>query len=652
MKINMTEELEKIFEQIKSDATKNSSELSSYYRDIDEYRILEEDITKSSKDLSDKIDSIIKSHKNLSEEELLFQIVNPFVEEFIKKIIQEYPTMEDRFKDFKLEIINNSNDEHDLTAKPEEHKIIVNMDKLAKGDDLSKKIVKLLGKMPRELFHFIFNMLKDEDKVIEKMYWMYLAKISINSKDNQTTTEHNGYNVLKSSMVGHMLNEGFIELLSSDFCKRNGIHYELNPSNISFTMLCNYIMKKLKIDSKMLIDKDYEDIFNLFSDEVLSKYREVERFEYMHHFDLDFIDGTRRNISNNPKNILVSYNKRNDELNKKYEEFDYSIKYGDIEIPGKMHLFNDGKSLPYMLFVPNDVDLNTNLVVGNFTTACNFNNYNDTINSYIEIVKSGKNIEELLKRLCFELKCPILFPIIPRFKGFYSTFLSSDVYNNIFKYLNEYINNGGANISVDDKDYLTDIHLQVYYMIRNCNRFLGKDEMDKAIMTGYSAAGHFANNFAFLHKDIVSMVIAGGTDGILTLPFKEYKGYKLTSPIGVSDVANFDLDEYSKIKHFVYMGENDTGDCAELDPNNPKKAKHRECFTDEQARIINQLFENCSTQKRLREMVKIYQQLGIEVEMKSYNGNHNDVVLKPDISSQIAEDVCEFVKRNMSKTLK
>ena len=183
MKINMTEELEKIFEQIKLDTTKNSSELSNYYRDIDEYRILEEDITKSSDNLLEKIDSIIKSHKNLSEEELLFQIVNPFVEEFIKKIIQEYPTMEDRFKDFKLAIINNSNDEHDLTAKPEEHKIIVNMDKLARGDDLSKKIVKLLGKMPHELFHFISNMLKDEDKVIEKMYWMYFSKISIKSKD-------------------------------------------------------------------------------------------------------------------------------------------------------------------------------------------------------------------------------------------------------------------------------------------------------------------------------------------------------------------------------------------------------------------------------------------------------------------------------------
>ena len=82
MKINMTEELEKIFEQIKLDTTKNSSELSNYYRDIDEYRILEEDITKSSDNLLEKIDSIIKSHKNLSEEELLFQIVNPFVTNF------------------------------------------------------------------------------------------------------------------------------------------------------------------------------------------------------------------------------------------------------------------------------------------------------------------------------------------------------------------------------------------------------------------------------------------------------------------------------------------------------------------------------------------------------------------------------------------
>ena len=303
-----------------------------------------------------------------------------------------------------------------------------------------------------------------------------------------------------------------------------------------------------------------------------------------------------------------------------------------------------------MLFVPNDVDINTNLVVGNFTTACNFNNYNDTINSYIEIVKSGKNIEELLKKLCSELRCPILFPIIPRFKGFYSTFLSSDVYNNNFEYLNEYINNGGANISVDDeKKYLTDIHSQVYNMIQNCNRFLGKEEMDKVIMTGYSAAGHFANNFSYLHKDIVSMVIAGGTDGILTLPIIEM----LTSPLGVSDDAKLFLEEYSKIKHFVYIGSKDTGDCAELDPKNSKKAKHRECFTDEQAVFINKLFNKCATTlDRLREMVKIYQSFGIEVDLRDYDGNHNDLGLNPNISSQIAEDVCEFVKRNMAKTLK
>ena len=62
--------------------------------------------------------------------------------------------MKDRFKDFKLEIINDNKDDHSLTTNEEEHKIIINMDKLDSGENLSKKIVKLLGRIPQELFRF------------------------------------------------------------------------------------------------------------------------------------------------------------------------------------------------------------------------------------------------------------------------------------------------------------------------------------------------------------------------------------------------------------------------------------------------------------------------------------------------------------------
>lgn len=65
-------------------------------------------------------------------------------------------------------------------------------------------------------------------------------------------------------------------------------------------------------------------------------------------------------------------------------------------------------------------------------------------------------------------------------------------------------------------------------------------------MTGYSAAGHFANAFSVLHSEVVSMVIAGGTDGILILPYRDYNGQLLPVPIGVGDVDNFNIEEFKK----------------------------------------------------------------------------------------------------------
>ena len=333
------------------------------------------------------------------------------------------------------------------------------------------------------------------------------------------------------------------------------------------------------------------------------------------------------------------------------EVMPYSIKYDNELINGSMFLFNaqsNEKKLPYMLFVPEDMKDNSSLVVGNFTTGNSNMNYNDTISALIDIVKKGQNIEALLKKLCYELKCPILFPIIPRFNGFYSTFLTSDVYKNVFDRLDMHKKNGRVHIDESDKDYLRDIPKQVYDMINNSKNFINNSlkgqVQDKVIMTGYSAAGHFANAFSVLHTDVVSMVIAGGTDGILTLPYKKYNGQSLPVPIGVGDVDNFSIEEFKKIKYFVYMGLRDIGDCALLNKN--KEAVSRECFSDEQARIINQMFGNCSTQERLEKVVDIYKYMGINIDMRTYNTDHFGIV-SSNIATLVADDVYDFVSRNM-----
>ena len=156
----------------------------------------------------------------------------------------------------------------------------------------------------------------------------------------------------------------------------------------------------------------------------------------------------------------------------------YSIKHDNQIINGSMFLFNvysSEKKLPYMLFVPEDMKDNSSLVVGIFTTGNSNMNYNDTISALIDIVKNGQNIEILLKKLCYEQRCPILFPIIPRFNGFYSTFLTGDVYNNDFSRLDMHKKDGKVHIEESDKDYLMNIPEQVYDMINNSKSFINNN---------------------------------------------------------------------------------------------------------------------------------------------------------------------------------
>lgn len=100
------------------------------------------------------------------------------------------------------------------------------------------------------------------------------------------------------------------------------------------------------------------------------------------------------------------------------------------------------------------------------------------------------------------------------------------------------------------------------------------------------------------------------------------------------------------------MGDMDIGDCASL--NNNKEAAHRSCFSDEQAKIINQMFKDCkTTQERLKKVVKIYKNEGMDIDMKYYNTDHFGIV-SPNIANDVANDVYDFVSRNMeygSKTM-
>lgn len=87
----------------------------------------------------------------------------------------------------------------------------------------------------------------------------------------------------------------------------------------------------------------------------------------------------------------------------------------------------------------------------------------------------------------------------------------------------------------------------------------------KFSLTGFGAAGLFADRFALLHPDQVAAVVIGGTSGLITLPVATYQGQTLRYPVGVADIKEaagiaVSTAAYSQVARFVYLGARDNSD--------------------------------------------------------------------------------------------
>lgn len=291
-------------------------------------------------------------------------------------------------------------------------------------------------------------------------------------------------------------------------------------------------------------------------------------------------------------------------------------------------------NFPYVLFIPDNVAENASLIV-DLKTPGPMSGDVDVMVS--ELLEGGISYNPAM--LMEKLNYPVMTPIIPRPKGFYTSFLSSKVINNDFSELH-------GNVAESDEYRFKDIDMQVYYMIKEANSLLGLNS--KAIINGYSAGAKFATGFSILHPDIICCNISGGTSGLSTLPIKKIGDVSLPYPIGVDNV-NFDEEKFRKIKHFFYMGQEDDNNPAlplcelsgEKDPNGnplPKRnadgsicyivdengklmPHHLECYTKEEINIIHNLYGD-ENMERFKKNELFYKELGIDSLHKIYPGNH------------------------------
>lgn len=315
--VSLTPELIEIFNNIKNDSNFSSKELAHMYLQLPEYQEFCERYQKQTIQLKEVVKNFRTQNPQLTDEEFFEVFLYDYSKKIIDKIKEDYkgkltPEIIDRLDKFNIKVINDMEKHGDMTAHSEISQISINNAHFALDEkDIEGKVVRSMGSMPHELFHFVTKMLKDNEHCDEEMVYEL----------------DNGEKAFVFGMTGHMINEGMTEKLSSDFCKRNNIYYSLNPSYIQLTKLCEYMMKtNPDINEEFIIHHNYEGVFEKCMPEVVEAYKETERFEYVRNFDLKTKDGKK--IKVDPTQVVSSYNQKVEPMQKeeatdKKQEFGY-----------------------------------------------------------------------------------------------------------------------------------------------------------------------------------------------------------------------------------------------------------------------------------------------------------------------------------------
>ena len=295
--IEFTPELSEIFSKIERDSKLSSSELVKFYLGIPEYQQMFKNIEILSNQIKEQIHQLKLQNSQMSDSNLFKAVMDRHSKSIIENIKKDYgdkltPEIIERLDNFNISIINDPEIHGDMTAYPEKFQVEINEAHFATDvKDIESKIVRAMGTMPHEIFHFVYRILKDKNHCDERMVYNL----------------ENGEQAICLGMTGHMLNEGFVEKLATDFCKRNNIYSTISPTYIQFTKLCDYIMKiNPEVNESFLIKNNYEGILNKFSPEAREKYKKTERTEYLRNFKLKTTSGEKRKIDDHE--VISSYN--------------------------------------------------------------------------------------------------------------------------------------------------------------------------------------------------------------------------------------------------------------------------------------------------------------------------------------------------------
>lgn len=220
---------------------------------------------------------------NLATEQFYRMSISNFLVPVIRQVESEYGTIipKDKmdklngladFRNIKLDF-NGTNAE----ADSKNGQLIFNPNK-TEGKTIEEKIVMSMGVSIHEAFHLLVNMNKSQEQaMVDGERLKYIVSTSEGDKEVH----------FAPGKYGQVLNEGFVEKMSSEFAQRNNFYCMINPRYVPYVDVCSKIMEHDKsITPEVLFTKNGDTIREKMSPEIRTKYEEAERIAVINHFSV------------------------------------------------------------------------------------------------------------------------------------------------------------------------------------------------------------------------------------------------------------------------------------------------------------------------------------------------------------------------------
>lgn len=263
---------------------------------------------------------------NLTDNEVMKKELEEYLAIIVDLINQEYAQyipldrlkkLNDMCNGSSIVVINDSKDKHDISALEESGKVIVNLENIGKtkenpNPDIFTKIACAKGSLPHELFHIIINMLKPSELADERMVISLV----------------DGEEIRSLGMVGFMLNEGFVEKISTELCEKYNLYYLMAPQYIPYVDICDYIMSlKPLINAKTCFSLDASEVLSSLNMQQLEHYYRAEAISFAVRHKAKSCEEVN---SSRIEKVLIDFNSISDKRKKELKEY-YDYKNAKLE---------------------------------------------------------------------------------------------------------------------------------------------------------------------------------------------------------------------------------------------------------------------------------------------------------------------------------